>query len=138
MPSPRKPRGPNKFVYKYHFHGTLNGIAIDEKHTSLNSFVQKWGGTHTPLGINRQKLHRLTTGFYDEKRPCKQSKMLRALWDVKCDSINEPRPYKRTSRVKVLLTEPGSPSGAESFDNSEPTEGEVIVNEDGQVLEVVA
>ena len=134
--STRRPRGPNKFVYKYHFHGTLNGVAIDEKHTSLNSFVEKWGGTHTPLGLNRQKLHRILTGFYDDKRPCRQTRLMRSMWQVQCESINEPRPYKRTSRTKVLVVEPSSPSGAESFDRAAPREAEALISDRGEGLDV--
>lgn len=79
MPAPTAPR--------YRFHGTLNGIAIDEAHASYASFVRKWGGTRTPLKINRQKLHRLVTGFYDSKRNYKRSRLLLTLWRVRCDPI---------------------------------------------------
>ena len=98
-----KGRGPNKYIYKFHIHGTLNGVSIDEKYTSINQFLVKWGGTATPLKLNRQKLTRLRAGYYDG-RSKGGSKLVEAMWGLTIDEIREPRPFKRTT-VKMLLDE---------------------------------
>lgn len=116
--STRKPRGPNKYTYKFHVHGTLNGVTLDEKYTSMNQFLVKWGGTATPLKLNRQKLTRLRSGYYDG-RTKGASKLVTSLWGLTIDEIREPRPFKRTT-VKMLLDESTLPPDSPGPDEVVP------------------
>ncbi len=134
----KRTRGLNKYVYKFHFVGTLNGIAIDEKHTSMRGFLEKYGGTATPLNLNRQKVYRLMNGFYENKRPSVRSRKINLIWNLKVERIFEVRPYKRIALEKVLVDElPESPVGADSF-NKNVQEATVAIDQlTGDLIKVI-
>ena len=86
---PKRTRGPNCSRFRYHFRGILNGVTIDEQHHSQRGFLDRWGGTVTPLRLNRQKLGRLVSGYYDDKAPTPRTRIIRAVWRVKMDRITD-------------------------------------------------
>ena len=112
------PRSANKFKYRYHVTGTLNGISIDRKYCSYTEFLNEYGGTATPLKLNRQKLTRLNTGFYKDKQGRKSNKMLASLWQLEFKAIDEPRAFT-IKTTKTLTPEPTPPTTPQPID-SEP------------------
>lgn len=115
-------RGPTQFVYRHHVTGTINGVTIDKKYPSYTAFLEEWGGTATPLKLNRQKLTRLNGGFYDDKSQRKSNDLLKKLYGLKFTPIHEKRPYVRKV-TKKLVEEPAPVPVPVSID-SEPEDDE--------------
>jgi hypothetical protein len=127
------PRGPNRTTYRYHCHGTIGNAVVDCKCTSLNEFLEEWGGDKTPLGLYRRKLHRLLSGYY------KPNSKVAALWKVTVDKIDEPVVYVRRDKILFAMAPPPLPpipKGHALVQDNETLE-EAIVEPDGTIVDVM-
>ena len=99
-------RGPTQFVYRHHVTGTINGVTIDKKYPSYTAFLEEWGGTATPLNLNRQKLTRINGGFYEDKSHRKANDILKKLYGLTFTPIHEKRPYVRKVTRSLVEQQP--------------------------------
>jgi hypothetical protein len=101
------PRGLNVSKYRYHIHGKLCNHTIDDKFTSLNQFLEQYGGTKTCLNLNRTKLYRIRKRWIGNtiKPECMSAyktseyQNMKDNWGLTIDDINEKRKKKITRSI---------------------------------------
>lgn len=127
------PRGPNRTNYRYHIHGTIGDVAVDCKCTSLNEFLQEWGGDKTPMRLHRRKLHRLLSGYY------KPNSKVAAMWNVTVDNIKEPVVYVRRDKIQFSIAPPPLPliPKGQALVQENETFAEAIVEPDGTIVDLL-
>lgn len=127
------PRGPNRKNYRYHFHGTIGDVAINCKCTSLNEFLEEYGGDKTPMRLYRRKLYRLLSGYY------KPNSKVTALWNVTVDNIKEPVVYVRRDKIQINIAPPPMPliPKGHALIQEHETFSEAIVEPDGTIVDVL-
>ena len=72
-------RSTNASHYKWHASGELDGVQIDKRYVSIQSFLDEYGGPRTALQLNRHKIKRFRT---TQKHP---------LWQLVLTPIKEKR-----------------------------------------------
>ena len=98
-------RGENVATYRYHIHGKLCGQTIDKKYTSLNQFLNEYGGDKTCLNINRSKLSRLRKAWNGNEKIIppryitNEYKTIKSNWFLHIDLISEARKKKVVKHV---------------------------------------